>query len=644
MAAPNTPYLISSKQQEAVVKYVQNAVESLSTTWNLREQFLLRDIIYQREIDRSVSQQRALAANLAGDPTKLQNMTMPIVMPQIESALAYQAGVFFMDYPIFGIASNPQNMDVALQLETIIANNSIEYGWLRHLIMFLRDGLKYNLGFLETEWKRNKIYSLITDPGKKNAKVVGGTPGDKEIYYEGNCLKRIDPYNAIWDKRVMNPAQHHIDGEFIGYTELNSRIQLKQLMLDLDAQFAMNGTAAFQSGVATVTINTADSWYFIPNVNPLSFLGTQQMPTTNWLSWSMIDGSKGDKGIQYNNVYEVTKLYARIIPSDFGLMVPNRNQPQIWKFIIINRKVCLYAERMTNAHNFLPILICQPNEDGLGYQTKSFLDNATPFQFMGSNLWTAALESKRREVFDRILYDPSRIRSEDINKATSIARIPVKQSAYGRPISEAVYAFPYRGENISETLGMAQTIADQADLAVGQNRVDRGQFQKGNKSKYEFQTTMGNSNSRQQLTSLGIEHQTMAPLKCMLKYNMLQYQSETTYYNQDKKQPVDIKPEDIRKTALEFKVSDGLLSTDKMLNSDLLQVFMQTLQTSPLLQSQFDIIGAFVYWCKLQGAQWLDDFKRNPADAAKVMQQITEQTRAEKTPVPQQQPAPAAAP
>lgn len=637
MSAPSIPFPVNEKQQTAIVQFARNCVESLAMTWNLREQFLARDLQYYREVDRTTEQARAIQANTAGDPRKLQNIIVPVVMPQVESALAYLAGVFLTGYPIFGVASNPSNEDKALQLETVIADNSIRYGWIHQLIMFMRDTLKYNFGALEVVWKKQKIYSLVTDPAKN---LRQGTSVEK--YYEGNCLRRLDPYNTIWDKRV-HPTLVHSDGEFAGFTEIMSRIQLKQLLLNLDSTMTMNAKKAFESGVPTITLNGSDSWYYLPQINPSSFIGTQIYPSTNWLAWALTDNFSGNKNeIRYNNVYEVTTLYGRIIPNDFQLAVPQRNQPQIWKFIIVNRQVVIYVERQTNAHNNLPILIGQAINDGLGYQTKSFLDNAVPFQAMATSLWNSAMAAQRRQVYDRIFFDPARIRKADIDIVSEVARIPVKSSAYGKTVAEAIHVAPFNNDGANENLQMATTISQMADEANGQNKVQRGQFQKGNKTKVEFQDTMSSANSRQQLQALGLEHQFFVPAKEIIKINILQYQQPTSYYNTQAKQAVNVEPTDLRDEALIFKVSDGVLPTDKLLSTDLLQVFMQTIQTSPLMQAEFDIVGAFVYWCKTQGASWLDEFRRSPDQAKQIMESLANHASASKA--PQGRPQNAAAP
>ena len=100
--------------------------------------------------------------------------------------------------------------------------------------------------------------------------------------------------------------------------------------------------------------------------------------------------------------------------------------------------VVIYAERQTNIHNFLPIIFGQPLEDGLGYQTKSFAQNLQSVQDMTSALWNGKIASARRALADRVLYDPSKIKPEDINSDNPAAKIPCKSAAYGGNLAQAV--------------------------------------------------------------------------------------------------------------------------------------------------------------------------------------------------------------
>ena len=360
--------------------------------------------------------------------------------------------------------------------------------------------------------------------------------------------------------------------------------------------------------------------------------------TTNWGQWMGLPGSADVSRIHYKNHYVVTRFMCRALPSDFG---KDGNQVVVYNCIIVNWKHCIFVEEMNVAHDYLPAFIMQPYEDGLGYQTQSMLDNALPFQDMSSALWNISLESKRRLVFDRLVYNPRMINKSDIDPASSVARIPLRNAAISateqNPMQRAIYQVPYREDNSGTNIQMSEMIAQMADNAAGQNKVERGQFQKGNKTKTEFDTTMANSNSRQQLSSLVIEAQFMTPAKETVKANTMQFQQPGTILNREAREEVQIDPVQLRDTLLEFKMTDGLLPADKMMNSELLMVFLQTAQALPAVATEYDVMGMFLYWAKLRGAYWLEDFKRDPAQQQQFLRTLGQTQQAMNMQPPQQQ-------
>ena len=144
----------------------------------------------------------------------------------------------------------------------------------------------------------------------------------------------------------------------------------------------------------------------------------------------------------------------------------------------------------------------------------------------------SGIESQRRKVYDRIFYDPTRVNKADIEKVSSVARIPVKNNMYGKTLGEAVYAAPYRDDGVAEVMSMSQQFVSMGEIVNGQNRVQQGQFQKGNKTRKEFETTMGNASNRGRMRATGLEFTFFVPIKEILKCNMLQYQPPTTLMNQ----------------------------------------------------------------------------------------------------------------
>lgn len=578
-----------------------------ASQWNLREQMRRIDLAYIRENDLTDDNVAAKLRNRVGNADTFQNITVPVVMPQVESAVVYQASVFLTGIPLFGVTASPEFEDEALMMETVISENSIRGGWSRQLLMTLRDGFKYNLAAVEVNWDRVVTASLETDlsfAGGKQAKP-------KEVVWEGNCLKRLDMYNTFFDSRVA-PAEMHTKGEFAGYTELMSRTLLKTYINQLPNKMTDNIKEAFESGLGSVTEGGIDG-FFVPRINPDVFLNRDVKSTTNWMSWAELATDR--KNIAYKNLYEVTTLYARIIPSDFQLRVPSANTPQIWKFIIVNHAVIVYAERQTNAHGYLPILIVQPNEDGLNYQTKSLATNVLPIQEISSALMNSVIASRRRAISDRGLYDPSRITQANINSPNPSAKIPIKPSAYGKDLKEAYYPIPFRDDQSPIMIQQINQLGMMANTISGQNPVKQGQFVKGNKTQHEFDDVMSHANGRDQATSMLLEAQLFTPLKEILKSNILQYQGGVSLFNASKQKQVNIDPIKLRKAIMEFKVSDGLTPTDKLINSDTMMVAMQQIGSSPQIGAGYNIAPMFSYLMKTQGAH-LKEFEKSPQQVA----------------------------
>lgn len=607
--AASTAFILKQSSQEAFLKYYQQAQALQGTSrQSRRSRYETIDKAYQREEDETKEQQRAKAANRAGDPSRFQNVTIPIVATHVETSVTYQTSVFLTGTPLFGAVAAPEFIDEALQLESIIDEQAIRGGWTAHLIKFFRDCAKYNFGPLEVTWKQEVTSVLETD---LTFSATEAKP--KEVIWSGNALKRLDPYNVFVDSRV-EPHMVHIEGEFVGYTEFVSRIKLKQFIAALPNTITMNATKAFESGTTGgAGTDSSDMGYYVPSINPEISINDTLSAGTNWLAWAGLSVLRKD--IQYKDNYELTTLYCRILPSEFDLAIPNRNVVQIWKLIFVNHSVIIYAERQTNAHNLLPILIGQPHSDGLGYQTKSLAANAHPFQSLSTSFMSSIIASRRRAISDRVLYDPSRISSAHINSPNPSAKIPVRPSAFGGDIQKAVYTFPYKEDQAQFSMSQIGELIAIANNLNGQNPARQGQFVKGNKTLHEFDSVMNNANGRDQTESIIYEAQIFTPVKEILKVNILQFQGGVTIYNREKERAIEIDPIKLRKAVLNFKLSDGLVPADKLINAETLSVVLQQLGTSPEIAAGFNVAPLFSYFIKTQGGR-IKEFEKTPEQMA----------------------------
>jgi len=615
---------------EYAKKFAENCATEIGTFRTLME---FRDRAYQMQLNQTAEQYKYLRQFMSGSAKrKITDISVPVVMPQIESAVAYQTGVYLTSYPIFGVIASPQAQSAASQFETVIANHSVRYGWSRELIKIFRDGYKYNFGAAFVHWKKSPLQSVVTSTAIDKA----GLAAIETRNVGGNCISRLDPYNMFMDFRI-DPSKYHEEGEAIGWNTLVARTAFKRFVATLDPQKTTNLREAYESSYQGSNADSSSTLgFYRPTINPYLNLGNLNQQGTNWWSWVNNHQTADQNRINYKDFYVITHFVCRAMPSDFG---KSGNTPTIYYGIIVNWQHVIYVEEMIVANDYMPVLIMQPNEDGLGYQTQSMLDTTLPFQDMSSALWNISLESKRRLVFDRLIYNERFINKADIDPASAVARIPLRNASQfkGDDIGKAIYQIPYREDNSASNLQMSEMISQMADVASGQNKVDRGQFQKGNKTKTEFETTMGNSNSRQQLSSMTIEHQFMTPTKEIIKQNILLNQGVDKMMNRQDRVEVDIDPVAMRKSILEFKMTDGMLPADKMLNAELLTVFFQTAQAIPAVMGEYDVLGMFLYWAKIKGAYWLDDFKRNPEQQQQFLQQYTAFNQAEQ-PAPQQPP------
>ena len=600
MALP--AYTPSNKSQEGILAFYRQCYSLLNQQWNIRDQLRNIDLAYMRETDLTSEQAKAKRANLRGDSTKFQNITLPVILPQVEAAVTYQQSVFLSGYPIFGVVSYPEFADAALMMDTIIGEQQVYHGWVSELIKVMRNGFKYNVAACEVDWAREVTYSLETDirQGKE------GKP--TQTLFEGNKLKALDMYNTFWDTRVK-PNELADFGEFAGYTELMSRIRLKQFIQSLPTQ--INVTKAFESGYSAPVAYGSDGLetYYLPFLNPDAMLDLSTQATTDWMAWAGISG-KGSN-IQYKNMYQVTTLYGRILPSDFNMTgIPGQNTPQIWKFIIVNNQVIVYAERMTNAHNKLPILFYQPMDDGLGYQTKSLAKNIEPIQAITTALANSSIASRRRAISDRMLFDPSRVSAAALNNDSPNAKIPVRPAAYQDDLSKAVYAFPFRDDQFQINNAEIQFYSQYANQISGLNAARQGQFVKGNKTRFEFAEIMGNANGRDQSIALSTEASFFTPLKEIIKMNILQYQGGVSLYNREAQTPVTVDPVQLRTANLVFKVSDGLTPSEKLIDGESMAMAMQTIASVPALAQSYNIAPMFSYLMKMRGAR-LQPFEKS---------------------------------
>lgn len=599
------PLLPQAKSQAALVEYVKDKAGVMFNSHTLRQRFEKIDRVYQRELDWTKENVRAKAANKYGDADRVQNITVPVVMPQVKAAVTYQSSVFLTGTPIFGVAAPPAFIDAGLMLESIIEEEQTRAGWIRNLMLFLNDGFKYNYSAVEVDWKTISVASLENVAAKTQADV-------KQALWSGNFITRQCPYNTFHDPSVPS-SEVPAHGEYAGYHKVYSRTRFKKFVNDL--KYKINVTDAYNSPSHVSFFNSIESAYYLPQINPNSHADTAFTTEVgeNWEKWMELSGA-GESKVDYKTHYLVTTIYARITPSEFKLDVPAKNTPQIFKLIVVNNSVLLHVERMTNAHNLIPILFGVPLEDGMAFEDKSLAENAEPFQSVSSALMNSMLASRRRAISDRVAYDPSRV-PQHLMEKTGTARIPMRPAAYGQPVADAFHTFPFRDDQAGLIMQEVQSILALGNEVNGQNKARQGQFVKGNKTQREFETVMANANGRDQITAILLEDQVFTPMKEIIKTNILQYHGAAKVFSTSKNMDVQVDPVKMRNAVMAFKISDGLTPIDKIMDADSFTVALQSIASSPQLSSGYNIAPMFSYLMKQRGAD-LSPFEKSAEQLA----------------------------
>ena len=537
------------------------------------------------------------------DVFQYDNVVPPIVVSQVDSYVGYLADVFLSGTPLFPVVSNPSNKRYAEQLETLLDDHASIGGYVRQLLMFLRDGVKYNYSGIEVEWTGITQFEVAEAFDNAAGRKIKRNPK------KYNKIKRLNPRNIFHDMSVA-PADVSEHGDYVGYVEQVTRTKLKKelnsLTLDnsvYNAERAINSASA-NYGTAMATMFRDD-----PQVSDyITQLGSQHR-IVDWDVW--FDGKNARGSQSYGQKYERAVLYARIMPSDFGISAPMPKTPQIWKFVIINGLFIISATRIISAYDYFPILLGQPTEDGLGHQTQSIGESEIPFQDAASKLFNIRFAAARRAVSDRAIYDSSALDSKHVNSSAAAPKIPASISALSsKKLSDLYHQIPFDMRGTESTLQDAQMIVQFSKELHGMNNPRQGQFQKGNKSVVEWEDTMGGSDQRLRLPAVILEHQVFAPLKSMMVLNIYQYGSDTVVVSQKSGNTITVDLEVLRKQVLAFRVADGYTPKSKLASVTMLTTGMQMIATSQILQQAYGqhLPGMFSHMMQLGGVRGLEEY------------------------------------
>lgn len=599
--------------QESVIKYTSAILQKQRKFSDLQNKMDAIDIAYARykasEASQTVDGIDVSAASTACNVFEEDDVTPPIVVSQVDSYVAYLAEVFLSGSPLFPVISNPAKRIWAEQLESLLDDHAEIGGYVRQLLLFIRDGVKYNFAAIEVDWDSIEQFTVLEDMFANGGQRVDRKP--KKF----TNITHLNPRNVVWDSSV-HPGDVSRHGDYAGYVTRITETKLKRLLNKWSKEGKVYN--ADKALLSSTSVTTGSSANFRADPQISHYVGAASTEEgVNWDSW-FEPGNNGRRGPPKGLTYEKFVVYARIMPADFGITAPQPNTPQIWKFVTINNSIMVYAERIISAYDNLPILFGQPLEDGLGYQTQSVAEGEIPFQKAATTLFNIRFAAARRAVSDRALYIADMIKPSDINNPTAAPKIPVQISVLSnKGIEDAYKQIPFDLRGTETTIQDAATIVSFSKDLHGINNPRQGAFQKGNKSVKEWDDTMSGSDGRMRIPALVLEYQVFSPLKAMLKLNIFQYGEDAQVTSQVTGVDHDVKIDELRKQVLSFRVADGYTPKSKIANTDTILAGFQMISSSPILQQAYGMYlpGMFAHFMTLGGVRGFEEYDpMNPAN------------------------------
>ena len=158
----------------------------------------------------------------------------------------------------------------------------------------------------------------------------------------------------------------------------------------------------------------------------------------------------------------------------------------------------------------------------------------------------------------------------------------------------------------------AQMATDWGMRVNGQNKPTVGQFQKGNKLQGEWEQTMANANSQQRGQAICWESFGFAPIKDIIKSNILQFAPTGDRFNSKTKTTVTIDIAKLREAEGAFEVGDGLLPIERLMHSDVAGEAFSAMSQNPAIGSGYELSPMFSYLMGLRGVDKLKQFEKDP--------------------------------
>lgn len=612
-------YPKSKKTRESLIRYISPFLTGNTGLGDHRARLEKIDSLIERSYD-SAPKEKCRDTYHEGRKEKEtnevdeENITIPVVGPQISTIAAQLAKIFLRNDPPLQMFSAPAASDIANQYNILYGQYSRKFKWRRNLLCAIRDVVTYNFCAAEISWRKRAVGVA--------GESISPTTGRQRItaaFEEGEQIKHLNPYNVIWDGSVpLEEVSYR--GAYAGYFTQHTRISLIQFLRDEGIEIP---SEAFKDIIGKS--NEGSPLYYIPQINNVT--ANDKAPVSFDTLW---EGKEREEPVSTGtDKFVLTTLYLRVVPVDFGITDTRAADIRILKLLVLGSDTFVSMEFQDNDHQLFPIVFGQGEESALGANSYTLAEELAPIQNTATKLYRAEIASSRRLLADRAVYDPILIDPKEVNNASPTAKIPLRKSMHGTAsITQAYYSIPYEDRALGLRTQQANSLLGFASPISGTNSAMQGQFVRGNKSASEFNTIMSSAGDRLLQSAIFFDDQFFSPVRTILRSDTLQYQNNVKVFDRETGEFVEVDMNQLQANPLDFDIAAGLIPADQMASSEFLMTLLQTIGSREDLTQEFKTMDALCYIAETNGVKYLKRFLKTAEEKNQEMQTRLQQAQA----------------
>lgn len=571
---------ITAKQHAELVEYLKVRLDFAKEVHDNRtDRYKLIDrevsgYMVLDEDDRKRQQDNAL-----GYGPKVYDVNVPLTATQMDEAVTYFTTVFFPEEGPYNAVTTNEKEQIAKGFSRLMNQHA---GYFKHFTHFGKaaySGLKYNLGLWLVEWEQT--FGAVM---QNAANGVGAEIKDNQVVMAGNRLEWLNVYNTLLDPSV-HPTELHAKGEFFATVEPQTTFRA-QIMAERNQIFNLERLIDPDGNL--MHGNSTRYYTELPEVFGDARAG-KRTGQTNWVS--LLSGS--GVGSQMAG-FEFVNIYIWLPAKRFGM--DDSPMYQIWRITLADM-IVVAAERLINAHGYLPCAALVPWDDEFGVDSNSFAEMLLPYQRFSSFQINIHQRASRKALYNITVYN-SRTVPEMANADVMAGKVPFNPTADENDINKAVKQFS-DAPDTSNTLrdveamdGLMQKILP-TDILKQVASLERA-------TQYQAAATVQGANRRNLKIAKVIDTQAFGPAKKMQMFNILQFQEAIEILGEDGTM-IEIDPTQLRDAKMEFTISDGLRGLDKLILIETIKDILALLVQNPQAAQEFDIADMIDYVTTLIG-------------------------------------------